>query len=93
MPDYLKTADVWTVLDLIVAEFASGPMSVQCFDLRLVERAKELNRTRPPSPDGIALARLVVESFGDADLVIHSSNIDNRLRDMARALIAKAEGR
>lgn len=29
-----------TVLHLIVAEFASDPMSVQCFDLRVVARAK-----------------------------------------------------
>lgn len=28
------------VLDLIVAEFNSDPMSVQCFDLRVVARAK-----------------------------------------------------
>jgi hypothetical protein len=42
--DYLKTADVWTILDLIVAEFESDPMSVACFDLRIVDRAKELNR-------------------------------------------------
>lgn len=28
------------VLDLIVAEFTSDPMSVQCFDLRIVEEAK-----------------------------------------------------
>lgn len=28
------------ILDLIVAEFNSDPMSVQCFDLRIVERAK-----------------------------------------------------
>jgi hypothetical protein len=40
--DYLKTADVWTVLDLIVAEWTSDPTSVQCFDLRIVERAKAL---------------------------------------------------
>ena len=45
MPDsYLETADVWTVLDLIVAEFESDPMSVQCFDQRLVDRAIRLNR-------------------------------------------------
>jgi len=44
MSDYLKTADVWTVLDLIVAEFTSDPMSVQCFDLRIVERATALVR-------------------------------------------------
>lgn len=30
------------VLHLIVAEFTSDPMSVQCFDLRVVERAKEV---------------------------------------------------
>jgi uncharacterized coiled-coil protein SlyX len=30
------------LLDLIVAEWESDPMSVQCFDLRVVEQAKEL---------------------------------------------------
>lgn len=30
------------VLDLIVAEFNSDPMSVQCFDLRTVKRAQEV---------------------------------------------------
>lgn len=30
------------VLNLIVAEFESDPMSVQCFDLRIVERAKAI---------------------------------------------------
>ena len=29
-----------TLLDLIVAEWNSDPMSVQCFDLRIVERAR-----------------------------------------------------
>lgn len=28
------------LLNLVAAEFASDPMSVQCFDLRLVERVK-----------------------------------------------------
>jgi len=28
------------ILGLIVAEFKSDPLSVQCFDLRVVERAK-----------------------------------------------------
>ena len=51
MADYLKTADVWTVLDLIVAEFTSDPMSVQWFDLRIVDRAKELNREHHDDPD------------------------------------------
>jgi len=43
MSEYLATADVWTILNLIVAEFQSDPMSVQCFDLRIVRRAIELN--------------------------------------------------
>ncbi len=34
--------EAFEVLDLIVAEFNSDPMSVQCFDLRTVERAKEV---------------------------------------------------
>jgi hypothetical protein len=46
--EYLNTADVWTVLDLIVAEWQSDPTSVACFDGRLIDRAIELNRTRPP---------------------------------------------
>lgn len=33
-------AEAHALLDLIVAEFESDPMSVQCFDLRIVERAK-----------------------------------------------------
>lgn len=37
---------VWDVLDAVVAEWTSDPMSVQCFDLRLVERAKQLLRER-----------------------------------------------
>lgn len=43
MIDYLKKADVWIVLDLIVAEFKSDPNSVACFDSRLVDRAIELD--------------------------------------------------
>lgn len=34
--------DAIDVLDVIVAEFESDPMSVQCFDLRVVERAKAI---------------------------------------------------
>ncbi len=53
MDDYLAKADVWKVLDLIVAEFESDPMSVQCFDVRLVKRAIELNREhKTGSPEG-----------------------------------------
>lgn len=48
----LKTADVWQVLELIVAEFESDPMSVQCFDDRLVKRAIELNREHRQEPYG-----------------------------------------
>ena len=32
--------EAFELLDLIVAEFNSDPMSVQCFDLRTVELAK-----------------------------------------------------
>lgn len=35
-----NTREAHEILDLIVAEFNSDPMSVQCFDLRVVERAK-----------------------------------------------------
>ena len=34
--------DALDLLVLIVAEFESDPMSVQCFDLRTVERAKQV---------------------------------------------------
>lgn len=32
--------EAFRLLDLIVAEFESDPVSVQCFDLRIVEAAK-----------------------------------------------------
>jgi len=34
-------AEAHTLLDLIDAEFQSDPMSVQCFDLRIVERVRQ----------------------------------------------------
>lgn len=34
--------EAFEVLDLIVAEFNSDPMSVQCFDLRTVKRAQDV---------------------------------------------------
>lgn len=92
MSEYFDTADVWTVLDLIVAEFESDPMSVQCFDLRLVKRAIELNRAhrqavtaagdrlQDAAPDLLKALKRYVEHYGDP------------LR-VARAAIAKAEGR
>lgn len=40
-PDLLREHGMG-VLDLIVAEFETDPMSVQCFDLRVVERAKAI---------------------------------------------------
>lgn len=44
MPDdYLKTADVWTILDLIVAEWMSDITAAQCFDARIIDRARQLN--------------------------------------------------
>lgn len=36
-----REREVYEVLDLIVTEFETDPMSVQCFDLRIVERAKK----------------------------------------------------
>lgn len=30
------------IFELVVSEWTSDPMSVQCFDLRLVERAKDV---------------------------------------------------
>jgi hypothetical protein len=39
--DNLKNTDeAFTLLELIEAEFRSDPLSVQCFDLRVVERVK-----------------------------------------------------
>jgi hypothetical protein len=39
------------LIDLIAAEFASDPMSVQCFDLRVVERVKQCATTLRANPD------------------------------------------
>jgi hypothetical protein len=39
--DFENTREAFILLDLVAAEFASDPMSVQCFDLRIVERVKE----------------------------------------------------
>lgn len=44
------------------------------------------------APDGLALARLVVTYFGDDD-IDDMMDADIRLRDAARVLIAKAEGK
>ncbi len=33
--------EAWRLLRLVVAEWRSDPMSVQCFDLRIVERANK----------------------------------------------------
>ena len=32
------------ILDLVVVEWSTDPMSVQCFDLRIVERAKTITK-------------------------------------------------
>lgn len=45
-PFYENDKEAMRVLDLIVAEFNSDPMSVQCFDLRVVERSKEVIRNQ-----------------------------------------------
>lgn len=36
------TRRAWEILSLVVAEWESDPMSVQCFDLRIVNEAKKL---------------------------------------------------
>jgi hypothetical protein len=38
--------EAFALLDLINAEFQSDPMSVQCFDLRIVERVKQCVEAR-----------------------------------------------
>lgn len=41
------------LFDVIVAEWESDAMSVQCFDLRVVQRAKEINkRLKELTPEG-----------------------------------------
>ena len=53
--DHMQTADVWAVLDLIVAEWTSDPRSVECFDSRLRARAAVLvdahKQRREAEPD------------------------------------------
>lgn len=44
----LREAEV--LLDLIVMEWNSDPMSVQCFDERIVERAKQCVATLKANP-------------------------------------------
>ena len=40
------------ILDLVVAEWNSDPMSIQCFDLRIVERAKAvMSRLKQLTPE------------------------------------------
>lgn len=51
-PGFMETADVWAIFDLIVAEFESDPMSIQCFDSRLVDRAIRLNRDHKQQEPG-----------------------------------------
>jgi hypothetical protein len=36
-----NTREAFTLLDLIDAEFRTDPTSVQCFDLRIVERVRQ----------------------------------------------------
>jgi len=47
--DALREAEI--LIDLVAAEFASDPMSVQCFDLRIVERVKTCAATLRANPD------------------------------------------
>lgn len=73
--DYLKTAGVWTILDLIVAEFESDPTSVQCFDLRLVRHAIELNRAYKADPHaGDEAIRTLLRGFEEGVFVRNTAN-------------------
>jgi hypothetical protein len=47
--DLQREAEI--LIDLIAAEFASDPMSVQCFDLRVVERVKQCAAGFRANPD------------------------------------------
>ena len=42
------------LIDIIAAEFESDPMSVQCFDLRIVERAKKAAKTHRRYRSGLS---------------------------------------
>lgn len=66
--EYLARADVWTVLDLIVAEFTSDAHSVQCFDRRLVDRAIALNKERRAAR--YELGQTPLEDQADRDAVL-----------------------
>lgn len=46
--DALREAEI--LLDLVAAEFKSDPMSVQCFDLRIVERVIKCTETLRANP-------------------------------------------
>lgn len=76
--DYLSKADVWTVLDLIAAEFKSDPASTRCFDTRIVQRAIQLaddDRAYISTPEaqrvmGVMRATFVDQSIGDLWLAL-----------------------
>lgn len=54
-------AEAYDLLTIIDAEFRSDPMSVQCFDLRVVERVRKCieagRRLNAELPDHIKLGR------------------------------------
>lgn len=68
-----------TVLPQKVCEIPDGP------------GAHEKARLISTAPDGVELARLVVKYFGTEDIP-DGMDCDIRLRDTAKAIIAKAEG-
>ena len=41
-PTLAECREAWALLRLVVAEWNTDPHSVQCFDLRIVEKAKRL---------------------------------------------------
>jgi hypothetical protein len=59
--------EAFRLLDLIDAEFRSDPMSVQCFDLRIVARVKEcVDRRKRAERNGI-VPPLLTERTGRTD--------------------------
>ena len=47
---FVIDARLMEIMGLVVAEWGSDPMSVQCFDLRIVEEAKSLWEERKHNP-------------------------------------------
>ena len=56
--EFENQREAFRLLDLINAEFQSDPMSVQCFDLRVVERVRQCVESHK---DAVKLSRGWIE--------------------------------